>query len=208
MLTQLRVIVDTKETEIKRLLSVHNDPAAAARARSRLLAPEQQLQQRKLRKAFTRIEKTIKEAEHSATLLKAKTAARDRHRVTAKVQPPTAEAVRNTIMKLTAMVERKNGDVEYLEEKLRRMRLGSRARSVSLTPGRFDTPERSTPERSVRDTSVSITGPSAVAPTPVLAVVEKDDVEEMKEEQRRRREVGRRFRGALAARGGKARDRG
>ncbi|KAF8247543.1 hypothetical protein K440DRAFT_301117 [Wilcoxina mikolae CBS 423.85] len=121
-------IVDTKESEIKRLFAVHNDPAAAARARARLLAPEQQLQQRQLRKSFTRIEKALKDTEYKATMFKAKIAARDRHKVQAKFQPPTAEAVRTTVMKLTATAERKSKDVDHLEEKLRRVRLGSRHR--------------------------------------------------------------------------------
>ena len=51
-------------------------------------------------------------------MFKAKIAARDRHRAQAKFQPPTVEAVRTTMLKLTAMAEKKSKDVECLEEKL------------------------------------------------------------------------------------------
>jgi len=88
----------------------------------RLLAPEQQIQQRTLRKLFSRVEKLLKDTEHKATLFKAKIASRGRHRAQAKYQPPVVEGVRTTILKLTAMVEEKSRDVEHLEEKLRRIR--------------------------------------------------------------------------------------
>ena len=60
-------------------------------------------------------------------MLKSRLAARDRGRADAAVKPPTAEAVRSTVLKLTGMVERKGREVEYLEEKVRRLR----GRSVS-----------------------------------------------------------------------------
>lgn len=190
---------------------MHNDPAVAARARQRLLAPEQQLQQRKLRKSFARVEKQLKETEHHATVLKAKIAQRDRHNAQAKVQPPTAEAVRNTIMKLTTMAEKKRNEVDFLEERLRRLRVKSNSRSLSATPGRFDTPSRfispgrfGTPERDTSRTSSTPErrgGYGLVAPTPVMALMEEGDVEEARDEHRRRRAIGKKLRGALERRG-------
>jgi hypothetical protein len=193
-------IVDTKESEIKRLLAVHNVPAAAALARARPLAPEYQLKQRQLRKSFTRIEKALKDTEYKATMFKAKIAARDRHKAQAKFQPPTAEAVRTTVMKLTAMAEMKSKDVDHLEEKLRRVRLGSRSRSLPATPGCFDTPEREleTPAR-----RAARGGYGHIAHTPVMAVVEEGDVDEIVEDHKRRKEAGRKVRGALQRRGGR-----
>lgn len=192
--------MDTKDAEIKRLLAVHNDAQAAAIARARPLTPEQLLQQRKLRKEYTRVEKLLKDAEKEVTQLKAKIASRDKNK-SGPVVPPTVEAVRNTIMKLTGMVERKNGDIECLEERLRRVKLKSR--SVSATPGRSRgiTPERTmrgetpqrfgTPERSV------IGGAYGYAPTPVLAVTDPVDVAEAREEMKARREMGKKLRGVL-----------
>jgi len=187
------VAVDTKESEIKRLFAVQNDPSAAARARARLLAPEQQIQQRQLRKTFTRVEKSLKDTEYKATMFKARIAARNRHRSQAKFVPPTVEAVRTTVLKLTDMAERKSRDVEHLEERVRRLRI----RSGSATPSRsFGTPER------------EMRGRWGAAQTPVLALVEEADVEEARSENLRRREVGKKLKGALQRRGGRITDGG
>jgi nucleoporin NUP159 len=187
------VAVDTKESEIKRLFAVQNDPSAAARARARLLAPEQQIQQRQLRKTFTRVEKSLKDTEYKATMFKARIAARNRHRSQAKFVPPTVEAVRTTVLKLTDMAERKNRDVEHLEERVRRLRI----RSGSATPSRsFGTPER------------ELRGRWGAAQTPVLALVEEADVEEVRSENLRRREAGKKLKGALQRRGGRITDGG
>lgn len=195
--------MDTKDAEIRRLLSVHNDAQAAAIARTRPLTAEQLLQRAKLRKEYTRVEKLLKDAEKEVTQLKAKIASRDKNK-TGVVVPPTVEAVRNTIMKLTGMVERKNSDIEYLEERLRRVRL----KSSSATPGRSRgmTPERSmrsetpqrfgTPERSF---GASVTG--AGYGTPVLALTDPVDVAEAREEIKARREMGRKLRGVLERNG-------
>ena len=59
-------------------------------------------------------------------MFKANIAARDRHQAQAKPQPPTVEAVRMTVLKLAAMVEKRSKDVGYLEEKLRWVRWGGR----------------------------------------------------------------------------------
>lgn len=197
--------MDTKDAEIRRLLSVHNDAQAAAIARGRPLTAEQLLQRAKLRKEYTRVEKLLKDAEKEVTQLKAKIASRDKNK-TGVVVPPTVEAVRNTIMKLTGMVERKNSDIEYLEERLRRVKLKNtsatqgRTRGMtpertlrSETPQRFATPQRfGTPERSF---GTSIT--SAGYGTPVLALTDPVDVAEAREEIKARKEMGKKLRGVL-----------
>lgn len=134
-------------------------------------------------------------------MFKAKIAARDRHRAQAKFLPPTAEAVRTTVLKLTAMAEKKGKDVEYLEEKLRRVRLGSRARGLSAMPGRFETPEREASTTPPRRAALGRYGALA-ASTPARTVAEGDDLEEAFEEHKRRKEIGKKLRGALHKRGG------
>ncbi|KAA8899497.1 hypothetical protein FN846DRAFT_960317 [Sphaerosporella brunnea] len=187
--------LNTMDAEIKRLLAVHNDPITAAQSRARLLPPEQQLQQRQLRKSFTRVEKSLKDAEYKATMLKAKLASRDRNRSKRKLQPPTAEAVRTTVMKLTAMAERKSRDVGMLEERMRRLRVGNKSRSMISTPGRFGTPEPATPHRSI-SYGVGMNS-SIISYTPVMALVEEGDLEDAVEDRRRRREAGKKLKGAL-----------
>ncbi|PWW79881.1 hypothetical protein C7212DRAFT_361051 [Tuber magnatum] len=196
--------LDIKDAEIKRLLAVHNDSQAAAIARARPLTPEQVLQQRKLRKEYAKVERLLKEAEREVTQLKAKIAARDRDRPGAVV-PPTVEAVKNTIMKLTGMVERKNGEIDYLEERLRRIRIKSRSVSVTpaksrdLTPNqtlRGETPQRfETPEK-LRSYDHNISS-VRYSVSPLFVPTDPLDVEEAREEIRARKEMGRKLRDAL-----------
>lgn len=191
--------MDTKDAEIRRLLGFHNDAQAAAIARARPLTAEQLLQRAKLRKEYTRVEKLLKDAEKEVTQLKAKIASRDKNK-TGVVVPPTVEAVRNTIMKLTGMVERKNSDIEYLEERLRRVKLKSSSatlgRSRGMTPERSmrsETPQRfGTPERSFGASMIS-----AGYGTPVLALTDPVEVAEAREEIKARREMGKKLRGVL-----------
>ncbi|RPB06087.1 hypothetical protein L873DRAFT_1797013 [Choiromyces venosus 120613-1] len=196
--------LDIKDAEIQRLLAVHNDAQAAAIARARPLTPEQVLQQRKLRKEYAKVERLLKEAEKEVTQLKAKIASRDRGEPGAVV-PPTVEAVKNTIMKLTGMVERKNGDIDCLEERLKRVKIKSR--SVSATPSRSRglTPDRTlrgetpqifeTPEK-LRSYDHNISNASYLA-SPVLALADPLDVEEAREKIRARKEMGKKLRNAL-----------
>ena len=135
-------------------------------------------------------------------MFKAKIAARDRHRVKAKFQPPTADAVRNTVLKLTAMAEKKSRDVDHLAERMRRVKLASsnsptgsaanRSRtSLAGTPSRFATPDREV------ESSRRSGGYGQMLTTPVLALVEEGDLQEVAEENRRRKETGKKLRGAL-----------
>lgn len=116
------LLVQTKASELARLERVVTDPKGATAAQARYLPPEQALQQRELRNKLATVQYQLEEAEKSVTMLKAHVVARDRGKSGGRVKPPTVEAVRNTILKLMAMVERKNSDVEYLGELLRRLK--------------------------------------------------------------------------------------
>lgn len=114
--------MQTKASELARLERAVMDPKGAATAQARYLPPEQALQQRELRNKLATVQYQLEEAEKSVAMLKAHIVARDRGKSGGMVKPPTVEAVRNTILKLMAMVERKNSDVEYLGELLRRLK--------------------------------------------------------------------------------------
>lgn len=215
-------------TEAHRLLAIQLDPTAAAASRARLLPPEQQLQQRKLRKQFARIDKLMKDAESEVAVLKAKAGSR---RAGAKVQRPKLENLQGTVLKMGAMLRQKRDEVEMLEERLRRVRMRSttpsaaRERSVSVTPGaaRFGTPERGTPMgrentpfrtplngRRGSGTPGSV-GSNSSRWTPgvsvlergmkALDVIEEKDLRDVKEVKQRRRENAVRLREALGKRG-------
>lgn len=202
-------VVDTKDVEIKRLLAIHNDAQAVAIARARPLAPEQVLQQRKLRKEYARVEKLLRDSEKEVTLLKAIIASQGKDKP-GLVVPPTVDAVRSTILKLTGMVRRRGGDIDVLEERLRQLKV-RRSRSTSATPGRGTTPDRTirggTPQRFLtpeRPRGYELGVPATGHMSPGLAVwTDPLDVEEAKEEKRAAKAVGKKLRDALEQRGSK-----
>lgn len=109
------------------------DPEALAR--NAPLSAEQISQQKALRAGFTELQKNLREAEDGAVLLRTRLAAAQAgagngRRPTAT---PTVEAVTNTIMKMTRMIEQKSGDIDLLESQMRRMRpAGRETLSASL----------------------------------------------------------------------------
>lgn len=84
------------------------------------------MQQHEIRKAVTQVQKLITEAEEGITLLKAKLASSQGRSGKAGSQAgPTVEAVVNTILKMTSIAEKKSGDIDVLENQMRKMRFGS-----------------------------------------------------------------------------------
>ena len=122
--------MQNKRTELKLVEEFLKNPQAAGH--SRYLPPDQTLQQREIRNKLAMIQNQLIEAEKRITLLKATLVARDRGKPGVAVNPPTVEAVQNTISKLTGMVEKKNSDVEYLSELLRRLKEKQRLGGASL----------------------------------------------------------------------------
>ncbi|OCK84880.1 hypothetical protein K432DRAFT_439690 [Lepidopterella palustris CBS 459.81] len=85
------------------------------------LPKEQAEQQRALRDAFASMMKNLSDAEEAVVLLRTRLAAKGE-----KLKPkqvPTVEAVENTIRKMTAMVEKKSGDIDVLEQQMKKLGL-------------------------------------------------------------------------------------
>lgn len=121
-----------KQADLKKIIDARLDPDQAVANRALPLSAEQAAQQNDLRRNFARFTKSLAEAEEDLTLLKAKL-------VSAGVGPggkgggggpaPTIEAVVRTITKMTSMVEKRSGDIDVLENQMRKLRLGSAAAS-------------------------------------------------------------------------------
>lgn len=118
--------VRSRHNEIKKFVHARSDPDQIGATRSAPLSAEQAAIQHDLRKEFMRFQKLLAETEEGITVLKAKLASRDSssgkggaHKV------PTVEAVTNTIMKMTSMVEKKSGDIDVLENQMRKLRFSS-----------------------------------------------------------------------------------
>lgn len=127
--------LQTKNSDIVRLVQVQSDPETRLTARSAPLSPEQSLSQHDLRKRFTNFQKILAEAESSVTMLRAALASCE---TTGKdgvyPQKPTVEAVMSTIMKMTKMVEKRSGDIDVLEAQMRKMRISSFTNGTPLAP--------------------------------------------------------------------------
>lgn len=117
------------------------DPEHAETMRNMPLSAEQSAQQSDLRREFARFSKMLSETEEAVTLLKTRIASAGGASGRGP-QPPTVEAVMRTIAKMTNMVEKRSGDVDVLEDQMRKLHLGSVA-SREGTPMSPRTPKKS-----------------------------------------------------------------
>ncbi|KAL9096465.1 MAG: hypothetical protein Q9165_001462 [Trypethelium subeluteriae] len=116
--------------DVRTALEARADPAKVAAQRARPLSAEQGVQQGELRRAFAAFQTGLLEAEEGVSVLRAKLAEMGAaaeggdagRRGGGKV--PTVEAVRRTIEKMTAMVEKRHSDVTVLEAQVRKVRKG------------------------------------------------------------------------------------
>ena len=190
-------LVQSKVTEITRLQEPDQNASTKA-IQARYLSPEQTLQQRTLRNRLATIQAELEEAEKSAMLLKAKIANRDRGRVNSRIKPPTVENTRNAFAYVTQAIEKKEAEIDYLGEKVRRLVRNSIERSeagsmdlVPASPSGLVRLVVGTPNRN-RGLQVSAGfGAGAVAVADVLAN------EEAREEILARKEVGAKLRAAM-----------
>jgi nucleoporin NUP159 len=208
-----------KHDDIKRLLIVHSDPEHVATTRSQPLTAEQAVQQHDLRRDFTTFQKLLGEAEENLTVLRAKLSSQ--RNMNGRAPPgPTVEAVMRTITKMTQMAEKRSGDVDVLENQMRKLRLssasngGSREASPFATPaakastrpgtsstyGLFYTPDSS--KDTPRNMQTSLTSSvlsygRATPPRRKMSGFTEDDKQQLKVKTARRKEVTDRLRTAL-----------
>ncbi|KAK4693662.1 hypothetical protein P7C71_g3782, partial [Lecanoromycetidae sp. Uapishka_2] len=112
----------TKRNDISRIIDTRSDPQEIEAARLAPLRLDQATQQRELRKKLTRFQKQLAEAEENITLLRTKLPSRESENGKGPTQKkPTVEAITNTIMKMTAIAEKKRGDLDVVEAQLRHL---------------------------------------------------------------------------------------
>ncbi|KAI9792994.1 MAG: hypothetical protein M1833_000981 [Piccolia ochrophora] len=127
------VKVRAKHDDIKKVLDTHFDPEQLQLARTAALTSEQAMQQHDLRKDVMAVQKLLADAEEGISLLKARLASQPSATRKPSVGTPTVEAVMSTIMKMTSMAEKKSGDVDVLENQMRRLRVASPAAAASTS---------------------------------------------------------------------------
>ena len=116
----------TRRPDIAKVLNSSADEDEANTSRYAPLSAEGAQKQHDLRKAYTKVQKLIAEAESNIVLLRASLASHDTSDgKAAPSKKPTVEAVTNTIRKMTSMVEKKSGDIDFLEAQMRKLRFSS-----------------------------------------------------------------------------------
>jgi nucleoporin NUP159 len=219
--------VEAKHNEIKKAIDAASDPDQIKIRRSAPLSAQQAFQQNELRKQSTTFQRLLAEAEEGVMLLKAKLVSTS-GKTSGKLAAPTVEAVMNTILKMTNMVEKRSGDIDLLENQMRKLGLepvsnngaigakystgGIASTSPPLTPDRrgsgtyglFYTPGSGaygTP-KGLRSSlgSLAVDSPSGKGtPRKKLTAITPEEVNITKEKMTRQRAIAKQLRDALLA---------
>ncbi|KAI8287641.1 Nucleoporin NUP159 [Colletotrichum sp. SAR11_57] len=140
----------SKQDDLKKIMMVRLDPDQADISRSLALSAEQAAQQNELRREYANFSKLLAEVEEALTLLKTKLASVSSASGKGNSNVPTVEAVMRTINKMTSMVEKRSGDIDVLENQMRKLRfssVNSREGSPMATPQRNSRSLIFSPER-------------------------------------------------------------
>ncbi|KAI1115168.1 hypothetical protein F5Y14DRAFT_138065 [Nemania sp. NC0429] len=147
-----------KQADIRKIIASRLDPEQAAAYRALPLSAEQAAQQSDLRRQLGQFQTLLAQAEETLVLLKAKIVSVNS--ASGRGGPvPTIEAIVRTITKMTSMVEKRSGDIDVLENQMRKLRLDSMGVSRSREGSPFATPKAKktlgssifSPDRSTRE---------------------------------------------------------
>ena len=133
----------TKRAEIRKFFNDKSDPHKLEALRAAPLSEEYAEQQHRLNKSFMNLQKLIAEAEEDITLLRTSLAAHEpSNGKESSLKKPTVEAITNTILKMTTMIEKKSGDIDVLEHQMRKLGLSSMKQPYSRdgSPFALDAP--------------------------------------------------------------------
>lgn len=113
----------TRTKEMRRQIGQHVDPDKIAERDAAPLSAEAAAQQSELRTSLQNVQRLLAEVEEKATMLRAElSSVQSRDSKTSQAAPvPTVEAVERTILKMTAMVQQKSGDIDLLESRIRQL---------------------------------------------------------------------------------------
>lgn len=114
----------TRAKDLKEQIRARTAPEALIAAEEAPLPPDAQAQQLDLRRTVREVQILLSRAEEAASLLRADLASHHHASSNAAAKAtavPTVEAVTNTILKMTQMIQQKSGDVDVLESQIRRL---------------------------------------------------------------------------------------
>ena len=214
----------SKYNDIKRLVDAKTNPDLIEAIRFAPLSTEQSHAQHDLRRDFTSFQKLLADAEEGIIMLRAKLASCQgiegaKKNLGGPQKAPTVEAVTNTIMKMTNMVAQKSGDIDVLENQMRKLKIfkkdqgSSRESSRSRDGSPFVTPPNSarrkvgasvngfstTPRGEVRGVFAGSVGSTNRTParTKTIEQVQPKDGKRLAEKAKRRRKVNELLKAAL-----------
>ena len=205
--------------DLQRLLAQQQNDVQEEVLRSQPLSAEQTVAQHELRRKFTKFQTQLAQAEEALTTLKARIVS-ELARSGRGNSGPSSDAIKRTIAKMTAMAEKRSGDIDVLEGHVRNITLDSsiagsaRGGSPYATPSknrasvnfgtastsRFYTPDSvKDPRRSLRSSVMSTSGsPFSASPRKKLSGYTPEEKGMLKAKLNRRREVMDGLRSALA----------
>jgi len=115
--------VRARVAEARKAIAASSDAESAKKSAS--LPLESQALQLELRQGVLKLQELLGKAEEGLSLLRAELAslpsAESASAATSRSNVPTVEAVTNTILKMTALIEKKSGDIDVLESQIRRL---------------------------------------------------------------------------------------
>ncbi|KAI1328266.1 hypothetical protein F5Y16DRAFT_369222 [Xylariaceae sp. FL0255] len=145
----------SRQSDLRKTLASRLDSEQASVNQSLPLSSEQAAQQSDLRRQLGQFQTLLAQAEENLALLRAKMASVTRS--SGKGGPvPTIEAIVRTITKMTTMVEKRSGDIDVLENQMRKLRFGSTGPAGSREGSPFATTNGKkifSPERSFREST-------------------------------------------------------
>ncbi|KAG7133681.1 Nucleoporin like protein [Verticillium longisporum] len=192
----------TKQGDLKKLIMIKVDPDQAEVSRSMPLSAEQASQQSELRRQYATFSKHLAEAEEALTLLKTKLASLNSASGKGGQKVPTVEAVLRTINKMTSMVEKRSGDIDVLENQMRKFRFASansregsplttpqkNNRSVMFSPDHLRSESPRNPRNSLMS-SVMSSGGRSTTPRKKLSGFSSDEKSELMGKRAKRQAV-------------------
>lgn len=122
----------SRAADLRKQIASRTDPKQQAEQFNAPLPSETAAQQTELRQAVQKMQKQLAEAEEAMSILRADLASapsasgegQAKGGASSTSNVPTVEAVTNTILKMTSMVEQRSGDVDVLEAQIRRLPRG------------------------------------------------------------------------------------
>ncbi|KAF1352291.1 hypothetical protein BDV97DRAFT_143472 [Delphinella strobiligena] len=151
-----------KTADMRKQIATRTDPQQRSNHRAAPLNTNVQMQQSELRQGVSKVQKLLQEAEEGLSILRADLATiQSTTNGTSAQRAPTVEAVTNTILKMTAMIEQKSGDVDVLEAQIRHLPQGLAGLSLDDGPDMMRSSVRSSNGRSGSGNSGLATPPTS-----------------------------------------------